>query len=104
MKTLLKTASIGFAALAFSATSASAFTSWTTFEAQGYEVKARYHNGNLSYIKAKNAATGETFQGNVTSSGVAVLNTGDDVVRISVKDAEKRLKNRTTLQDLALAN
>lgn len=103
MANVLKTLAVGVAALALSATSALAFTTWSSFEAQGYQVKARYDAGKLVYVKASNPQTGETFQGPVSVNGIAVIKTEDDVLKVDVKAAEARLQNRTTLQDFAEA-
>ncbi|MEM7570023.1 MAG: hypothetical protein AAF337_09525 [Pseudomonadota bacterium] len=91
--------SAGIALIA--AAPAQAFTKWSTFEYQGYTVNARYQGGALRYIHAVNAQTGEEFRGHVAASGVAILKVDGETVRISLDDAERRVKNRMEIRDLA---
>ncbi|MEM6683101.1 MAG: hypothetical protein AAF607_12765 [Pseudomonadota bacterium] len=93
---------VGGAILAVVATTAaSAFTTWDTFEYNGYSVKARYADGELRYIKAKNETTGDKFSGRVSVGGIAVIDTVDGKRRFDINVLEARLKSRTELRDLA---
>lgn len=100
MKTFFSAAIVAATTLIAGASSASAFTSWSTFEQAGYVVKARYDDGALRQIKAVNQETGDEFKGFVSRSGVAVIETANGVQRINLNELDG--DNRTTVQDLAL--
>jgi hypothetical protein len=100
MKTFLSAAIVAATTLVAGASSASAFTTWSTFEKAGYTVKARYDDGALRQINAVNAQTGDVFKGFVSRSGIAVIETANGVQRINLNDLDS--DNRTTVQDLAL--
>ncbi|MGD1954734.1 MAG: hypothetical protein ACFBZ9_05750, partial [Sphingomonadales bacterium] len=68
MKKLFATAT---ACVALLAAPAQAFTTWSNFEIDGYDVTARYHDGDLRYITAVNEETGDTFSARVGYNGVA---------------------------------
>ncbi|MEO0411544.1 MAG: hypothetical protein AAF221_06870 [Pseudomonadota bacterium] len=81
--------------MAFIATApAQAFTSWSKFEYQGFEVKARYLDGSLRHITAVNPSTGQTFSGHVSKSGIAYIKAGSETLQIDIADAEKRFDTR----------
>jgi len=103
MNTGLKSILMGAALAVASISSAAAFTSWSTFEYKGYEVTARYNDGQLRHIKAANAESGDVFAGRVTTSGIAIIESKDGVRRYDVDALVDRFEGRTTIQDLAQA-
>ncbi|MEM9287636.1 MAG: hypothetical protein AAGA36_04810 [Pseudomonadota bacterium] len=100
MKKLFATAT---ACVALLAAPAQAFTTWSNFEIDGYDVTARYHDGDLRYITAVNEETGDAFSARVGYNGVATVKRGGQVVRIDLDAAEERLFAKTTMDDLAAA-
>jgi len=101
MKTLLKGLVGGTLIALTTATAASAFTTWDSFKYNGYTVKARYADGNLRYIMAKNPVTGDQFAGRVTLDGIAVIETADGPRRYDINALEKRFDGMTEMRDLA---
>lgn len=99
MKKLIAACAVSGMAL-FATAPVQAFTNWSSFEYNGFEVKARYLDGSLRHISGVNPATGDTFSGHVSKSGIAYIKMGNETLEIDIADAEKRFDTRS-IQTLA---